>query len=527
MKLTKDMIEEIRREMAGLSGQDAKDMAIILSNQFMVDVTRIYHYSKAVRPRRKQRADAGNCPAIPEETFKTLAYYTVKHDLSADHIKEIAAANGLGNIDVGTFNRRLRQAGINRRKNKKDLRPYISWEASEPNVLHQIDSTVSQQFYLDDSGIGYEQKFERYKNKRGNQKPRITLLSLKDDHSRVIYARFFLSNNTYAWMEFLYQAWKQKEDDSGFPFHGLPTLLYSDNDSVIKSGKFNRAMQALGVKVFSHKVRNSRAKGKVENSFKILQEFEKVTQIEKFTNLDEANEALLDFLYYINNRRHTVTGQPPFQRWAAISADRLRAAPNEDLFRLLHRDVIYRQIRKDMTVSIDAVPWQLPFRKPFIDHVGEMTEIYTFPGETDKITLVLDDHEYEVQFADKQIRSTGNYDPLPEQSFEELKKEIAELDTPGLKITGIYKDRHRRTYLPHEGKEFDDSRIAAAPRQVMRSKMWFISELQKQFLIHTPIDADEQFTINGIFAGVKELPEDELKKQFTKFKTGFKKAENQ
>jgi len=271
----------------------------------------------------------------------------------------------------------------------------------------------------------------------------------------------------------------------------------------------------LGVHVFSHEVGNSRAKGKVEVSFKIIQEFEKVSLVKKWQSIEEANNALLDYLYYINNREHSVTREAPFERWNRITCSNLLNAPNEEIFRLLHLDEARRQIRKDMTISLNGVNWQLPFRKPFIDHMGQMVELFWYPGEQEKIYVVLNNKEYEVEYAAKKMRSIGRHDELPIPEALERRQAIeAEKDDPGLQLTGHYKDRHRRVYLPKEGQDFDDKRIVVDEdiKPLMRTKLWFISSLQKDFLINTPPTTKEREWIEEIFTGKQELPDSMLKK---------------
>ncbi len=496
----------------------------MLAEQFGCDVTRVYHHSRDVRPRRSRRADKGAMKAIEEDAFTSLSWYTVRGDFSAPTICEVARANNLGSVNPATYNRHLRQKGISRSRNKKDLRPYVSFEAKYPNQLHQIDSTAAQQFYLDDDGtIGYEGPHQRYKNKPGNKKPRITLLALRDDYSRVLYARFYLGNHTYAWMDFLYHAWRAKDDIPGFPFRGMPHFIYTDNDSVVKSKKFTNAMRILDVKIIKHEVGNSRAKGKVENSFKFLQEFEKNTKFGKWKSLEQANADLVDYLYYVNNRPHSTTGVAPFERWVSIPAKRLLDVPDEDIMRLLHMDTIRRKINRDMCVKIDGRAWQLPFREPFLKFIDEMVEIYRMPGEREKIWVVLNDKEYEVQYSEKGLRGLGRHEAPPEPEFVKHKREIEAQENPGLRIRGIYKEAWRRPYISQQGQPFDESRVPADGvkiDQVMRSRTWFVLELQAEGWCSAPPTAEETVWIETIMDGKTEHPESYFRDVLQQLKNG-------
>lgn len=521
--LSTEQVRIITEEMAGLLGQAAKNKARVLALQFGCTVSRIYHYSKAVRPQRKPRADRGKLKAMAEDTFNTLATLTVKHDLSAPHVSNIANGNHLGEVSSATFNRHLRQKGISRRNNKKDLKPYIKWQAKAPNYLHQLDSTVAQQFFLDDDGaIGVESGRDHNKNKPGNKKPRLTLLSLVDDFSRCVYARFMLNNNLLSWMNFLNYAWQRKEDDSGFPFCGLPKMLYSDNDSVVKAGRFVNAMEKLGVKIIKHEVGNPRAKGKVENSMKLLQEFEKITQVRKWTSLEEANRDLFDYLYYVNGRKHGAVNEIPFLRWQRLPNEGLRHVPEEEIFRLLHMESFTRVVNKNLTLKISGREWQLPWRSPFINSIGQTIEIYAPPDERNKIFVVLENKEYEVHFAEAELRMAGGkHAELPKPEALHRREALQAAEDPQLKLSGFYKGMYRKNYLPKAGQEFDETRITGEKTATLvRTKVWFIRECQEQLGFEAPPTYSERAWIDSVFGERTEVADTELKQLMEKVHHG-------
>lgn len=521
--LTHEHIRIIQQELAGKNGREAKRIAQKLAIEFNCDPSRIYHHSLDVRPRRKQRADAGTMRAIDPQVFNALAYYTVNGDFSAPHLSDIAAGNHLGKVNAGTYNRQLRKRGIDRKRNQQDLKPYQSFEAKEPNILHQMDSTVSQQFYLDDDGsIGYESAILHNKNKPGNKKPRLTLIGLVDDYSRCRFARFVLSNNTFAWMNFLYDAWRKKDDQIGFPFYGMPRLLYTDNDSTVKSGRFTLAMEKLGIKNPRHAPGNPRAKGKAEVSFRTLQEFEKITLIKQWQSLEQANADLNDFLYALNGRKHSVTGQIPFERWLSIRPARLLDVPDEEIFRILHRDLIARVLQKNLLVSIDGKEWQLPFRPPFVNFIHKKVEIYRVPDEARKIYLVLDAKEYEVQYlAPGKLGVGGKRAELPKPEALERRESLQAASAPGLQLSGFYKDLYRKEHVAPAAQEFDPIRITGDGRaELVRTKIWFKTLCQQEDIISSPPEFHEHNWVESIFGDKTELPEKHLLGIINQIKSG-------
>lgn len=521
----------IKQKMAGLSGKDAKAQARILANDFSVDITRIYAHSRDVRPKRKRRTDHGTMRAIDPKAFEKLAWYTVNDDYSADHIADVARANGLGDVATSTYNRHLRKDGINRNANKQDIRLYQSWRAPFQNHTHQLDGTVSQQFYIaDDFSVQYDDKLkEYYAKKKGMPKGRsvLHLLSLIDDHSRAIYAEFTASNHSRSWMNFLYNAWRLKDDPFVFPFHGIPKFIYTDQDPIVTSHKFQRAMDVLlgsRKNVLTHFPGNPRAKGKVERAFQVMQEFEKVTKRKKWQSLQEANADLTDYLYKVNNRRHSAIAEAPFECWIRIPQERLLAPPNEEIFRILHMDSIWRQIRKNLTISINGKLWQLPWSKPFTNYGGmkEKREIYLFPDDDSRIIVILDDKEYEVHYAEQTLRSSGRHAELPKPARLVRREQLQGSSDPGLKTTQIYKEQYARKYMGKHARKFDENRVTGGKPQdgPMRSFIWFKIECQKHYYFESPPTREQEAFVEQIFAGKLELPEAELRPWLEKLSKG-------
>lgn len=524
MRLSKTDVEEIRKCMFGLNNGSAKIMAEQLAQKLKVDVSRIYHYSKDIRPKRKAREDKGDIRCVNDDELSKLMIFTIQHDYSAKHLSMVAEENGIS-IHPATYNRILRDQRLSRKELKKNLKPWQPWEAKYPNLLHQIDSTVAQQFYLDDDGsIGYEAPWQRYKNKPGNRKPRLHLIASIDDNSRVLFARFTLGNHTSAWMDTLYRFWEFKNNPA-FPTYGICKLLYSDNDSVIKSRRFKRAMDRLGVTIVSHEVGNSRAKGKVERSFRMLQEFEKVTKIKKFKSLEEANEALFDFLIGLNNRVHSTTKEVPFARWLRIDTEKLRNTPSEEIFDLLHQESTMRLVHGDLTVKMFGKDFYLPRRLPFINFVAKKIEVCWYPRQEERIFVIIEDKEYEIIWQETPMLGVGQAAiakdaELPQHLVKRQKLE--EAATPDWKLTGFYEEKYGQQWLNKEGKEFDESRITNDKPALKReqTKLWLINRLQSLFLMETPPTSEERAFVDEIFAGKDKLEERYLDDIVNRLRTG-------
>jgi len=513
-RIDKHDVQEIRSRCIDtkLSGGPFRKTAKKLARDFNVDISRIYHYTKDLRPERDKRADAGSRKAINEDDYKTLAKLTLDYDFAATTLVRKGSLNGI-DFKAATFRRYLRDDRMSRKDLKLDLEPWRHWEAKYSNELHQMDTTVAQQFYLDDDGsFGYEKAWSVNKNRPGNRKPRLTLAQIKDDKSRVIYAEFISGNNTLAWMKFLYRGWRKKS--GAFPFYGLPDKLYSDNDSVVKSTKFIYAMHRLQVEVITHMPGKSRAKGKVESGFKILQEFEKITKIIKFKSIEEANGYLWNELLYWNNHDHGSTDEIPFVRWLANLDGAPRMVPDQQLYETLYLNFDKGLIYNNITIRKFGKTFQLPRKKPFINYVQQMVDIAWHPENEDKIWLILDNKDYEIDYAPVDVHEAGEFRAVQTPDYLKFRQQVKETDISHFDIT--LQETEFPDYQVPEGKVFKDGQ--ARPIDPMVSKFVAIGMLQDEDLFSKPVTPTQDDLLEQLFAGRPEIPRSETELFIEKYK---------
>lgn len=527
MRLSDAQIEEIKRSMMGLSGKAASETAALLAKQFGCDRGRIYHHSRDVRPKRASRSDKGKV-SIPDEVLENMMSLTVKNDHAAPYLCRIVKANLGIDVPPSTYNRILRNRRMSRRENQLNLHPYRSWEAEYPNQLHQIDTTVAEQFYLDNSGaFQYDPLY--YKNKREGKRPRLHIFSLVDDYSRVHFAMFMLGNNAGAWIDCIIEAWRKK-DDLGWPFYGPPEIIYSDNDSVIKSNMFRAAMKSIGqgmglkegIQIKSHEVGNSQGKGKVENPFRVLAEFQKVTKIEKFKSVEEANHALWDFLYWKNSRRHTTTGEPPFQRWLRIDSNRVFRMPDKDILDRLKRKSTERLLSNRLTISIHGKEWQLPMTLPYTQLIGKKILIAYSDYQDDRIWILHDRTETEIVHKAPKVHPANEYRKIEDPPFVKEREALKAKDFPDWRFHGFNKDLDPKYYIPKEGQDLAVENIESplATQGTVRSKVWFINRLVDEFLIESPPSAEETAFVSHVFGEKDDMLEKELEDLICRIRNG-------
>jgi hypothetical protein len=476
MKLGQDAKQAICQAMAGLSGAEATAMAQSLAQQFEVSIPRIYALSQAVRPKRQRRSDAGQMRGMSEETFERLAAYTVQAGMDGQRLMEIAEANGLGKIAPQTYNRYLRSRGLSRRQIARNVRPYRPWEAPASNVLHQVDSTQAETFYVNaDGSIGYEPEARRYKNKRGNQRPRLHLVSVVDDYSRVCFAQFVTGNAAPQWLRVLHAAWSPK-DDPLFPFFGIPEEIYVDNDAVIKSSMFRKAMEALGVHVRKTSVDNPRAKGKVERPFRWLNDYQNILRFTSFATVDDLNADLYDYLIGKNNRIHATTQQKPFMRWIA-GIDQARRPPSAEHLERLTLDSRQAKIYADMTIRVNGRIWLLPRHVDLVDLATreEKIEVCWYRDDPEQVIVSTGDKEWVLDAAKSRPEpdTAGQFKALPKAptiARQEALKAV-DLRKEPLKVSGFYAQRHGVPYLVRPDRVEAPAMPAIPKRVLLRTQL--------------------------------------------------------
>lgn len=469
MRISEETRAEIRAALTGKRGLEARHTIRDLAARLGVSEPYLYQLTAAVRATgRTARRDAGarRVALTPEiETF--MEGLTRQADMSADHVLFITARHfGLADdwMSTGTYNAWLRRQRQSRRDQTRDLRPYRSFEAAKANDLQHYDTTVAEAYYVNDDGsIGFEPGFTRYKNKPGNKRPRLILYAIIDDCSRVLFARFYVSENTFNLLDFLFRAWSQKPDKR-WPAFGIPAALYADLGKPLRSEKARAALDKLGVRLLdttpsSSQRFGSRKHGKIERTFGegLLGEFMKLTLVHRFASLDELNETLHDWLIRINNKVHSVTKEGRFARWLR-TVGTPRSMPGHDLYALLHYEHVQRVVAGNLQLSVNGKTYQLPYKSPFINWVGVRVEVYWYPGKEETISVVYDHQEHEIQALAPVIDLAEDYKRVKKTTREARVEQLDQVNFQQVNIETMY--RTDLPYLPKKGARFDEKKIA-------------------------------------------------------------------
>jgi hypothetical protein len=156
---------------------------------------------------------------------------------------------------------------------------HASMTRQPPAVRFQAESSNDcWHFDLSPSDLKQIKQPNWVKQGRGN--PQLMLYSVVDDRSGTCYQEYrcVYGEDAETALRFLFNAMNAKAIE-GFPFQGIPLMLYTDNGPIAKSRVFQNVMECLGVKVATHLPNGkdgrrvtARAKGKVERPFRTVKE---------------------------------------------------------------------------------------------------------------------------------------------------------------------------------------------------------------------------------------------------------------
>jgi transposase InsO family protein len=254
-------------------------------------------------------------------------------------------------------------------------RPCVRLLSPGPNTWGQCDATVASAFYLENMRVGLASEYE--KNPR--EKTKLLLCCYVDHYSGCIFARAYEAQgeSTALMVRFLYDAWRDK-GDPGFPMHGVPWNVYTDQGPAWKSKPMQTLFSHMFVTWHGHAPGNARATGSVERRFLDTARFEAMLRgrlaFGHHVELAEFNSWLYEWCVDQNNRQcTTIAGKTRFEAWSSIAEDEIRQVPKwETYLNLTAVGEMRRKVSPYMSVSLDG-------REYFVgapDLVGEYVDVY-------------------------------------------------------------------------------------------------------------------------------------------------------
>jgi hypothetical protein len=234
----------------------------------------------------------------------------------------------------------------------------VHFEATQSNACWQFDFSRSD-----------FKSFSEDKTRKGQEDPILMLTSVVDDRSGTMYQEYHSveGEDVMTALKFLFNAMAPKKQ-SGFPFQGIPRMIYLDNGPVAKSHVFKRVMAHLDIEIRTHmpdgkdgRRKTSRAKGKVERPFRTVKgSLETLYHLHPPKNLAQANEWLSHYLQRYNQEKHRRENHSRLEDWKrSLPPEGFRAMCDWERFSTMAREPETRKVGSDACVAVNGTKYQL------------------------------------------------------------------------------------------------------------------------------------------------------------------------
>lgn len=434
-RVPEDRLIELQYKTSLFPARSADKKCIILdfANLYGVSINTVYRSLREIRkPRPVRRADAGSPRRINKKELEKyctiIAALKVRsmnkkgHHLStaeAIRLLEYGVESPEGVIKApkallikSTVNHYLKLWGYN--LSALSIEPVsIRFQAKHSNECWHFDLSPSDLKSLEEWPDWVKQKDGR---------PVLMLYSVVDDRSGVAFQKYEVvyGEDAESALRFLFLAMSPKNID-GFPFYGIPEMIYMDNGPIAKSHVFQRVMQYLGVNIRRHMPKGkdgrrttARAKGKVERPFRTTKEVhETLYHFHKPKNVDEANEWLQNYVLRYNEKPHRFEPHSRIDDWINnFASSGIQDMCSWKRFCTFAREPEKRKVGPDAIIKVSGINYE-------ISHELADQKVIIWRG--------LFDHELFVEFGEKRY---GPYKPssgpIALNCFRSFKKTAAE-----------------------------------------------------------------------------------------------------
>jgi hypothetical protein len=377
-KIPEERLLELKKRLDLLPPRNPERMKMIqrFAELYAVSVSSVYRALRAKRiPKSIRRSDSGITRVLAntdmERYCQIIAAMKLRtrnkkgHHLSTNEALllfenfGIETTKGLekppkGLLKKTTVNRYLKKWGYDFRS--LDIEPVsVRFQASNSNECWHFDLSPSDLKQLPEWPAWVN-------NKKG--KPTLMLYSVVDDRSGVAYQEYHVvfGEDVEAALRFLYRAMATK-DIEGFPFQGIPQMIYTDNGPIAKSQVFQKVLEYLGVELRTHLPKGkdgrrttARAKGKVERPFRTIKEVhETLYHFHRPKNQEEANSWLLNYILRYNEKNHRSEDHSRIDDWVKnLSKAGLQKICSWERFATFAREPERRKVAGDATIKVNG-----------------------------------------------------------------------------------------------------------------------------------------------------------------------------
>ena len=213
---------------------------------------------------------------------------------------------------------------------------------------------------------------------------RVYCIMIIDDHSRLLVGgELFYNDNACNFQKVLKDA---------IATYGIPDKLYVDNGCSYSNAQLSMICVSLGILLLHTRVRDGASKGKVERHFRTLKERWLYTlDINKITSLSQFNGMLKDYMRDYNTTFHRGIDTIPLERYQA-SKDHPRQPESRQWLDDCFYNRITRKVRKDSTISIDKVCYDVPMQ-----FISAKVEVRYLPDDMTSAYILFDGEKFPIR----------------------------------------------------------------------------------------------------------------------------------
>ena len=213
---------------------------------------------------------------------------------------------------------------------------------------------------------------------------RVYCIMIIDDHSRLLVGgELFYNDNACNFQKVLKYA---------IATYGIPDKLYVDNGCSYSNAQLSMICVSLGILLLHTRVRDGASKGKVERHFRTLKERWLYTlDMESIQSLAQFNGMLKDYMRDYNTTFHRGIDTIPLERYQA-SKDHPRKPESRQWLDDCFYNRITRKVRKDSTISIDKVCYDVPMQ-----FISAKVEVRYLPDDMTSAYILFEGEKFPIR----------------------------------------------------------------------------------------------------------------------------------
>jgi transposase InsO family protein len=203
----------------------------------------------------------------------------------------------------------------------------------------------------------------------------------------IVGGEIFFQDNAYNFQKVFHDAVET---------YGIPNKLYVDNGASYRNDQLDMICASIGTVLLHTAVRDGASKGKVERNFRTLKErWLYGLDFDQLQSLEELNRMLKDYIRQHNTTVHSAIKVSPLERYMN-TGDRIRRPQSREWLEESFCNRIYRNVRRDATVTIDKDSYDVPF-----EFIGQRVEIRYLPDQKQDAYILQNGKRYPLKQTNK------------------------------------------------------------------------------------------------------------------------------